>query len=204
MRLRADAGDHACRHSLIAEITRIKARPGSSTALGTIPRSCPPMNTPRIDPAAMTSKNIRLLERGFPALSRSRSALAWVRASTSIAQGNLPLYLFGSVTGKMTAARLAVGAGAPFIFAAVTEYLGLKFALAANIFLSCDHQRTGIHRGCRSVAQNTRLRRHRRPSVNMISLTPNVESLPHRLKRALVDQNLWAYSLRPMDMMCHG
>ncbi len=38
----------------------------------------------------------------------------------------------------------------------------------------------------------------------MISLTPNVESLPHRLKRALVDQNLWAYSLRPMDMMCHG
>ncbi len=54
----------------------------------------------------------------------------------SIAQGNLPLYLFGSVTGKMTAARLAVGAGAPFIFAAVTEYLGLKFALAANIFLA--------------------------------------------------------------------
>ncbi len=59
----------------------------------------------------------------------------------SIAQGNLPLYLFGSegygaVTGKMTAARLAVGAGAPFIFAAATEYLGLHFALTANIFLA--------------------------------------------------------------------
>lgn len=59
----------------------------------------------------------------------------------SIAQGNLPLYLFGSegygaVTGKMTAARLAVGAGAPFIFAAATEYLGLDFALTANIVLA--------------------------------------------------------------------
>lgn len=55
----------------------------------------------------------------------------------SIAQGSLPLYLFGSdgygaITGKMAAARLAVGAGAPFVFAAAMESLGLNFALLAN------------------------------------------------------------------------
>ncbi|MBP2565118.1 MFS family permease [Agrobacterium tumefaciens] len=58
----------------------------------------------------------------------------------SIAQGNLPLYLFGSegygaITGKMAAARLAVGAGAPFVFAALTENLGLSFALTLNACL---------------------------------------------------------------------
>ncbi len=58
----------------------------------------------------------------------------------SIAQGSLPLYLFGSdgygaVTGKMAAARLAVGAGAPFVFAAAMENIGLDFALLANACL---------------------------------------------------------------------
>ena len=58
----------------------------------------------------------------------------------SIAQGSLPLYLFGSdgygaITGKMAAARLAVGAGAPFVFAAAMENLGLSFALVAHACL---------------------------------------------------------------------
>ncbi len=58
----------------------------------------------------------------------------------SIAQGSLPLYLFGSdgygaITGKMATARLAVGAGAPFVFAAAMENVGLSFALAANACL---------------------------------------------------------------------
>lgn len=58
----------------------------------------------------------------------------------SIAQGSLPLYLFGSdgygaITGKMAASRLAVGAGAPFVFAAAMENLGLSFALVANACL---------------------------------------------------------------------
>ena len=58
----------------------------------------------------------------------------------SIAQGSLPLYLFGSdgygaITGKMATARLAVGAGAPFVFAAAMENIGLSFALVANACL---------------------------------------------------------------------
>lgn len=58
----------------------------------------------------------------------------------SIAQGNLPLHLFGSdgygaITGKMAAARLAVGAGAPFVFAVAMENIGLDFALLANACL---------------------------------------------------------------------
>ncbi|MGI8397537.1 arsenite efflux MFS transporter ArsK [Agrobacterium deltaense] len=58
----------------------------------------------------------------------------------SIAQGSLPLYLFGSdsygaVTGKMAAARLAIGAGAPFVFAAAMDNIGLDFALLANASL---------------------------------------------------------------------
>ncbi|MCJ8518543.1 MFS family permease [Pseudorhizobium tarimense] len=58
----------------------------------------------------------------------------------SIAQGSLPLYLFGSdgygaITGKMAAARLAVGAGAPFVFAAAMENIGLSMSLAANAVL---------------------------------------------------------------------
>nr|WP_172690581.1 arsenite efflux MFS transporter ArsK [Agrobacterium radiobacter]ASK48821.1 MFS transporter [Agrobacterium radiobacter] len=58
----------------------------------------------------------------------------------SIAQGSLPLYLFGSdgygaITGKMATARLAVGAGAPFVFAAAMENIGLSAALVANACL---------------------------------------------------------------------
>ncbi|MDH0614123.1 MULTISPECIES: arsenite efflux MFS transporter ArsK [unclassified Agrobacterium] len=58
----------------------------------------------------------------------------------SIAQGSLPLYLFGSdgygaITGKMVAARLAVSAAAPFVFAAAMENVGISFALAANACL---------------------------------------------------------------------
>lgn len=55
----------------------------------------------------------------------------------SIAQGSLPLYLFGSdgygtITGKMAAARLAVGAAAPFVFSAAMESAGIGPALFAN------------------------------------------------------------------------
>ena len=55
----------------------------------------------------------------------------------SIAQGSLPLYLFGSdgygtITGKMAAARLAVGSAAPFVFATAMENLGIGGALFAN------------------------------------------------------------------------
>ncbi|ATN33608.1 MFS transporter [Rhizobium sp. ACO-34A] len=58
----------------------------------------------------------------------------------SIAQGSLPLYLFGSdgygaITGRMATARLAVGAGAPFVFAAAMENIGLSSALVANACL---------------------------------------------------------------------
>ena len=58
----------------------------------------------------------------------------------SIAQGSLPLYLFGSdgygaITCKMAAARFAVGAGTPFVFAAAMENIGLNFELLANACL---------------------------------------------------------------------
>lgn len=58
----------------------------------------------------------------------------------SIAQGSSALYLFGSdgygaITGKMATARLAVGAGAPFVFAAAMENIGLSAALVANACL---------------------------------------------------------------------
>ncbi|MFP5076644.1 arsenite efflux MFS transporter ArsK [Rhizobium sp. YIM 134829] len=52
----------------------------------------------------------------------------------SIAQGSLPLHLFGSqayglVTGKLAAARLAFGAAAPFLFAFLLQALGSGPAL---------------------------------------------------------------------------
>lgn len=52
----------------------------------------------------------------------------------SIAQGSLPLYLFGSagygaITGKMAAARLATGAAAPFAFAAAMNHFGTTISL---------------------------------------------------------------------------
>ncbi|WP_069063777.1 arsenite efflux MFS transporter ArsK [Sinorhizobium sp. RAC02] len=58
----------------------------------------------------------------------------------SIAQGSLPLYLFGSdgygaLTGKMAAARLAAGAAAPFAFAATMETFGLGASLIVSAAL---------------------------------------------------------------------
>lgn len=58
----------------------------------------------------------------------------------SIAQGSLPLYLFGSegygaVTGKMAAARLAAGAAAPFAFAAAMGQFGIEMSLFATAAL---------------------------------------------------------------------
>ncbi len=58
----------------------------------------------------------------------------------SIAQGSLPLYLFGSdgygtITGKMAAARLALGAAAPFAFAAAMQSLGIGLSLFATASL---------------------------------------------------------------------
>ncbi|TBY57875.1 arsenite efflux MFS transporter ArsK [Rhizobium leguminosarum bv. viciae] len=54
----------------------------------------------------------------------------------SIAQGSLPLYLFGSdgygaVTGKMAAVRLATGAAAPFVFATAMAHFGIGLSLFA-------------------------------------------------------------------------
>ncbi len=55
----------------------------------------------------------------------------------SIAQGSLPLHLFGSdgygaITGKMAAARLALGAAAPFVFAMEMEQFGIGVSLFAT------------------------------------------------------------------------
>jgi MFS family permease len=58
----------------------------------------------------------------------------------SIAQGSLPLWLFGSasygaITGRMAAARLAAAAMAPFVFSSLMESFGVKVALMANACL---------------------------------------------------------------------
>lgn len=58
----------------------------------------------------------------------------------SIAQGSLPLYLFGSdgygaITGKMAAARLASGAAAPFFFAIAMEQFGIAVSLISTAAL---------------------------------------------------------------------
>lgn len=58
----------------------------------------------------------------------------------SIAQGSLPLYLFGSdgygaITGKMAAARLAMGAAAPFVFAMAMSQFGIGLSLFATAAL---------------------------------------------------------------------
>lgn len=55
----------------------------------------------------------------------------------SIAQGSLPLWLFGSagygaITGRMAAARLAAGAMAPFVFSVLMVRFGTDVALLAN------------------------------------------------------------------------
>lgn len=58
----------------------------------------------------------------------------------SIAQGSLPLWLFGSegygtTTGKISSVRLLTGATAPFIFAMLGEYAGTRTALAVTALL---------------------------------------------------------------------
>ncbi|MDX0456263.1 MFS transporter [Sinorhizobium medicae] len=58
----------------------------------------------------------------------------------SIAQGSLPLWLFGSsgygaITGRMAAARLAAAAMAPFVFSVLMERFGINVALMANACL---------------------------------------------------------------------
>ncbi|WP_322886077.1 arsenite efflux MFS transporter ArsK (plasmid) [Sinorhizobium medicae] len=58
----------------------------------------------------------------------------------SIAQGSLPLWLFGSsgygaITGRMAAARLAAAAMAPFVFSVLMERFGTDVALMANACL---------------------------------------------------------------------
>jgi hypothetical protein len=58
----------------------------------------------------------------------------------SIAQGSLPLWLFGSegygaLTGKMAAVRLVASAVAPFAFAVIAENAGMKPALAITAIL---------------------------------------------------------------------
>lgn len=56
---------------------------------------------------------------------------------SSIAQGALPLWLFGSIgygaiSGKINAARLIAASTAPFIFALMMEHLGTPLALLVN------------------------------------------------------------------------
>ncbi|PSJ63122.1 arsenite efflux MFS transporter ArsK [Pseudaminobacter soli (ex Li et al. 2025)] len=58
----------------------------------------------------------------------------------SIAQGSLPLWLFGStgygaITGRMAATRLAAGALAPFVFSVLMERFGVNVALIVNACL---------------------------------------------------------------------
>lgn len=59
---------------------------------------------------------------------------------TSIVQGSLPLYLFGSdgygaLLGRISAARLLASALAPFIFAYLMTQVGTWSALSAAIML---------------------------------------------------------------------
>jgi len=58
----------------------------------------------------------------------------------SIAQGSLPLWLFGSVgygaiTGRMAATRLVAGAVAPFVFSVLMERFGIDVALIVSASL---------------------------------------------------------------------
>nr|WP_210280698.1 arsenite efflux MFS transporter ArsK [Phyllobacterium endophyticum] len=60
--------------------------------------------------------------------------------TSSIAQGSLPLWLFGfqhygSITGKITAARLAFGATAPVAFSYGMELFGIRWSLGLNMML---------------------------------------------------------------------
>ncbi|MFM2281891.1 MAG: hypothetical protein RLZZ444_4122 [Pseudomonadota bacterium] len=60
---------------------------------------------------------------------------------SSIVQGSLPLYLFGSegygaLTGKLSAIRLTAGAASPFVFSLLMERAGLDVALFVTVLLA--------------------------------------------------------------------
>lgn len=77
---------------------------------------------------------------GLPGAAAFAICLGLGSGINSIAQGSLPLYLFGSdgygaITGRMAAARLAAGAAAPFAFAAAMHQIGIGFSLFATAAL---------------------------------------------------------------------
>lgn len=104
----------------------------------------------RLSPPMLAVISAALMVIGIVILGLSRSWLPGAVAFAiclglgsginSIAQGSLPLYLFGSdgygaITGKMAAARLALGAAAPFVFALAMEQLGIGLSLFATAAL---------------------------------------------------------------------
>jgi hypothetical protein len=61
---------------------------------------------------------------------------------SSIAQGTLPLALFGSVgygerVGQSTAVRLVASSGAPFVFAFIMHWLGIGPSLLVCLAIGC-------------------------------------------------------------------
>ncbi|PSH65312.1 hypothetical protein CU103_09935 [Phyllobacterium sophorae] len=61
---------------------------------------------------------------------------------SSIAQGTLPLALFGSLgygerVGQSTAVRLVASSGAPFVFAFIMHWLGIGPSLLICIAVGC-------------------------------------------------------------------
>lgn len=104
----------------------------------------------RLSPPMLAVISAGLMVGGIVILGSTGSSLAGALAFAvclglgsginSIAQGSLPLYLFGSegygaVTGKMAATRLAAGAAAPFAFAAAMAQFGIEMSLFATAAL---------------------------------------------------------------------
>lgn len=104
----------------------------------------------RLSPPMLAVISAGLMVGGIVILGSTGSSLAGALAFAvclglgsginSIAQGSLPLYLFGSegygaVTGKMAATRLAAGAAAPFAFAAAMAQFGIETSLFATAAL---------------------------------------------------------------------
>lgn len=104
----------------------------------------------RLSPPMLAVLSAALMVGGIVILGITGSSLAGAVAFAiclglgsginSIAQGSLPLYLFGSegygaVTGKMAAARLAAGAAAPFAFSAAMGQVGIEMSLFATAAL---------------------------------------------------------------------
>ncbi|TCB00898.1 arsenite efflux MFS transporter ArsK [Rhizobium leguminosarum bv. viciae] len=104
----------------------------------------------RLSPPLLAVISAGLMVGGIVILGNTGSSLAGALAFAvclglgsginSIAQGSLPLYLFGSdgygaITGKMAAARLASGAAAPFLFAIAMERYGIAVSLVSTAAL---------------------------------------------------------------------